>query len=67
MGLGLRREVLVGLRVDAWAKSSASEGSLGWDNVDAVAGVEKPWNWDVRSLYCFCRPGRASSIEAAFL
>lgn len=79
VGLGpLRREFLagawrpeegglVGLMLDAWAKSSASEGSLGWDIVDAVAGVEKPWNCEVRSSSCFCKSGKESDREVALL
>ena len=49
----------------AWSKSSASIGSFGCVSVDVVEGEEKPWNCDVRSSYCFCRPGRESDIVSA--
>lgn len=67
-----RREPLGGCwdvegTVVAWAKSSAREGSLGCVVVDEVDGLEKPWNCEVRSSYCFCREGRASAMLSAFL
>lgn len=68
----MRREpafLLVGAAVVevAWAKSAARVGSLGCVRVEVVLGEEKPWNWEVRSFSCFCRPGRASERLAAFL
>lgn len=51
----------------AWAKSSARVGSLGCVRVAVVPGEEKPWNCDVRSSSCFCRPGRVSARLVAFL
>jgi hypothetical protein len=50
---------------EAWAKSSESSSELGWVSVAAVEGLEKPWNWDVRSSNCFCRDGRASEMMLA--
>lgn len=47
--------------VACW-KSGDNAGSFGCVRVDALEGEEKPWNWEVRSLYCFCKPGRASVI-----
>ena len=34
----------------AWAKSELNDGSFGRFMVDAF-GLEKPWNWEVRSSY----------------
>lgn len=42
-------------RSDARAKSSESEGLLGWVMVEDVESVGTPRNWAVRSLYCFWR------------
>lgn len=69
--MSLKRTVL-GLRevgeVDAaWAKSSASSSELAWLSVACVEGLEKPWNWAVRSSSCFCRAGRESAIDFAAL
>lgn len=36
---------------EARAKSSARDGSLGWERVEVVASVDLPWNWAARSLY----------------
>lgn len=57
-------EALVG-DVVACSKSVLRAGSFGCVRVDSVEGEEKPWNCDVKSLYCFCRPGRASSMVSA--
>ena len=51
----------------AWAKSGERVGSLGEVRVVDVEGEEKPWNWEVRSLYCFCNDGKESEMVAAFL
>ncbi len=53
--------------VVACLKSALSVGSFGCVRVDALEGEEKPWNWAVRSLYCFCRPGKASEMVSASL
>lgn len=51
--------------VVACSKSVLRAGSFGCVRVDSVEGEEKPWNCAVKSLYCFWRPGRASSIVSA--
>jgi len=51
----------------AWAKSSARAGALGWVRVEDEEGVEKPWNWEVRSSSCFWRVGRETAMLAALL
>jgi len=42
-------------RSEARAKSSERLGSLGCRMLDVVVLLGKPWNCDVRSLYCFWR------------
>ncbi len=51
----------------AWAKSEASAGSFGEARVLAVEGDEKPWNWEVRSLYCLWRDSSCSRSVVALL
>jgi hypothetical protein len=40
---------------EARAKSSASDGSLGYEMVEAEVSVGGPWNWEARSSYCVWR------------
>lgn len=49
-----REEEALRWGAEAWAKSAAREGSLGWERVLGVADG-KPWNWEVRSSYCVWR------------
>lgn len=65
--MSLKRTVLEGLRLVACSKSGARTEELGTERVASVAGEEKPWNWDVRSSYCFCRGVRESEISDAAL
>lgn len=55
-------EVLLRGEVVACSKSELRAGSFGCVRVDSLDGEENPWNWDVRSSYCFCRLGRASEM-----
>ena len=66
-GWRVEEDAVGGLVAVACSKSSARAGSLGCVRVDVVLGEEKPWNCDVRSLYCFCRAGRESDMVAALL
>jgi hypothetical protein len=61
-----RDDFLTGLLV-AWAKSPARAASLGCVSVEMVPGLEKPWNWEVRSSSWRWSEGRLSAIAKAAL
>lgn len=63
--LGLRLELAAEGFCAACSKSAFRDGSFGCVSVSAVDGEEKPWNCEVRSPYCFFRPGRESEMSRA--